>query len=208
MTLFDITLPMQETLACWPGDVPYSFHLGIKRSEGASVNVGSLTMSVHSGTHADAPFHFSDEAATSERLDPSLYIGPALVADVRGRETIRIEDLRGLDLTATPRILLRTDFWTDHTCFPKRVPVMEADVPAFLQAQGVVLVGVDVPSVDALDSKELPVHHALAAAGIHILESLCLAEVPAGRYELIALPLKLVGADGSPIRAVLRSLPP
>jgi arylformamidase len=81
---------------------------------------------------------------------------------------------------------------------------MEPDVPAFLAERGVVLVGVDVPSVDALDSKELPIHRALAAAGIEILESLHLADVPAGEYELVALPLRLVGADGSPVRAILR----
>ena len=203
-TLFDITRPVQTSLAVWPGDTPYEFRLTWKQSEGASVNVGSVTMSVHTGTHADAPFHFDSGAPAVADLPLAPFLGPAIVLDVRGHAVIRTEHLDAADLAATPRVLLSTDAWTDDTCFPNTIPVLAPDVPAYLDSRGVLLVGLDVPSVDALESTDLPNHHALRAAGVHILESLRLAHVPPGIYELIALPLRLVGADGSPVRAVLR----
>ena len=205
MSLIDITLPMSNRLASWPGDTPCDFRLAWKMSEGASVNVGSLTTSVHSGTHTDAPFHFLPDGQTIDQLDLTPYVGPAVVVDVRGREVIRIEDLpRDLDLRATPRLLLKTDWWTDITRFPERIPVLAPGVPTALRARGVTLIGVDVPSVDALDSKDLPIHHEIGRCGIYILENLALSHVAPGAYELIALPLKLLGADGAPVRAALR----
>ena len=113
---------------------------------------------------------------------------------------IGVEDLRAVDLEGTPRLLLRTGGWEDHSRFPGSIPVLGEGVAGFLAGRGVVLLGVDVPSVDPLDSKDLANHHALAAAGIAILEGLDLAAVPPGVYELIALPLRLVGADGAPAR--------
>ena len=92
---------------------------------------------------------------------------------------------------------------TGSTRFPATIPVMERTLPAWLAARGVVLVGVDVPSVDDLDSKTLDNHHALGRAGVTIVEGLWLDEVRAGRFEFVGLPLKLLGADGSPLRAVL-----
>jgi arylformamidase len=206
MRLYDITIAVREGLAVWPGDTPYHFELGWKMNEGQSVNVGAVTMSCHTGTHADAPYHFLPNGAGIGELDLTPYIGPAVVAEVLEREIITTDDLTNVDLTDAPRLLLKTGGWTDHTRFPETVPVIAADVPAFLAARGVVLLGVDVPSVDAIESKDLPNHHALAAHGIHILESLDLRAVPAGRYHLTALPLRLMGADGSPLRAILRPL--
>jgi len=171
---------------------------------GDAVNVCAVTLSVHTGTHADAPYHFSDSGATIDEIGLDPYVGPAVVLDMRGKELIRREDVDGCDFSYTPRVLFKTDAWTDYTRFPTQIPVLAPDVPAYLAARGVILVGLDVPSVDPIDSEDLPNHHALAAHGIHILESLCLADVPSGEYELIALPLKLVGADGAPIRAILR----
>jgi arylformamidase len=204
VTLYDITIPVREGLAVWPGDTPYRFDLGWKMSEGQSVNVGAVTMSCHTGTHADAPFHFLPDGDGIGELDLAPYLGPARVADVSGRAVITPDDFAGLNLADAPRLLLRTGGWTDHTRFPETVPVIAADVPEFLAEWGVILLGVDVPSVDVIESKDLPNHHALAAHGIHILESLDLRGVPPGLYELTALPLRLMGADGSPIRAVLR----
>jgi arylformamidase len=205
MTLIDITLPMSNTLAAWPGDTPCDFRLAWKMSQGASVNVGALTSSVHSGTHTDAPFHFLPGGKTIDQLDLTPYVGPAIVVDVRGRDVIGMEDFsREVDYRATPRVLLKTDSWRDITQFPDRIPVMASRVPTALQERGVILIGVDVPSVDALDSKDLPIHHEIGRCGIYILENLNLRDVSPGPYELIALPLKIVGADGAPVRAVLR----
>jgi arylformamidase len=204
MKIYDISITLREGVACWPGDTPYAWQWSWKRSQGASVNVGQLRMSVHTGTHTDAPFHFADDGATADSLDLVPYVGPARVVEVRQRPLIRIEDLAPFDFSHRPRILLRTDAWRDHARFPEQIPVLDQDVPAWLAARGIILFGIDLPSVDGLDSKDLPIHHALGRHGISILENLSLADVPAGMYELIALPLKLAGADGAPVRAILR----
>lgn len=205
MTLIDITLPMSNALPPWPGDTPCDFRLAWKMSEGASVNVGSLTTSVHSGTHADAPFHFLPDGTTIDQLDLTPFVGPAVVVDVRGRDVIRLEDLPPqIDFRATPRVLLKTESWLDITKFPERIPVLAPGVATSLHERGVILIGVDVPSVDVLDSKDLPVHHEIGRCGIYILENLNLRDVSPGEYELIALPLRIVGADGAPVRAALR----
>jgi len=206
MKIYDVSLPLHDGLACWPGDTPYRFQWSWKRSDGASVNVGQASLSVHAGTHADAPYHFDDNGATIDTVPLTAYLGPACVIDVRGQTIIGRADLSRFDLTATPRVLLRTDTWTDHTQFPTSIPIIAADVPDWLGKCGVVLLGVDVPSVDAIDSKDLVNHHALGRHGVAILESLFLKDVPEGVYELIALPLRLRGADGAPVRAILRSL--
>ncbi|MCS6777492.1 MAG: cyclase family protein [Chloroherpetonaceae bacterium] len=205
MQIYDITLPLDRTLACWPGDTPYRYRPQLRMQEGASINLGALEMSVHSGTHIDAPYHYLADGATIEALDPAIFLGPARLLDVTGRNPIRITDLQALRERPAPRILLRTGAWPDPTRFPEAIPVMDEQVPGFLRECGVILVGIDLPSVDVLDSKTLPIHHLLGACGIHILESLALRHVPEGDYELIALPLRLVGADGAPVRAVLRA---
>jgi arylformamidase len=205
MTLIDITLPMSSALASWPGDTPCDFRLAWRMSAGTSVNVGSLTTSVHSGTHTDAPFHFLPDGQTIDQLDLTPYVGPAVVVDVRGRDVIRLEDFPPqIDFRATPRLLLKTDAWLDTAQFPQSIPVLAPGVATSLRERGVILIGVDVPSVDVLDSKDLPVHHEIGRCGIYILENLNLHDVSPGEYELIALPLRIVGADGAPVRAALR----
>lgn len=204
MRIHDITSPVGDGLACWPGDTTYRFRLGWSIREGAAVNVGEVTASIHTGTHVDAPFHFDDGGAAVDALDLAPFLGPARVVDVRGIPLIRIEDLAGVDLDGTPRLLLRTGGWADRSQFPESIPVVDRDVPGYLKERGVILLGLDVPSVDPIESKDLPNHHALGSLGIAILESVDLSEVEPGVYELIALPLRLVGADGSMVRAILR----
>jgi arylformamidase len=207
VTLYDVSLPLTTALAGWPGDAPYRFQWTCTKSAGAAVNVGQVSCSIHTGTHVDAPYHFDDAGATTEKLPLDVYLGPASVVDVTGRAVIRRSNLAKVDFEGTPRLLLRTGSWTDRQRFPVEIPVLDEDVPAWLAERGVMLLGLDVPSVDVLDSKTLPIHFALARHGIAILESLDLSFVPEGKYELIALPLKIVGADGSPVRAVLRTIP-
>jgi arylformamidase len=205
VAIYDVTLPVSTALPGWPGDAPYQFNWTCTTAGGASVNVGQVSCSIHTGTHVDAPYHFDDRGTTAERLALNAYLGPARLVDVAGRQVIRRADLSRVDLKQTPRLLLRTASWKDHSQFPTSIPVLDEDATNWLAEQGVILLGLDVPSVDILDSKTLPIHHALARHGIAILESLDLSGVPEGIYELIALPLKLVGADGSPVRAVLRT---
>jgi arylformamidase len=204
--IYDISMPLRDSTPVWPGDAPYRLSMTLSLAAGDSVNLGSISMSVHAGTHADAPLHFAEGGPAAADLDVTAFLGPAIVVDVQGRTRIGIQDVVVEGLRSAPRLLLKTGAWSDLDLFPMEFPVIEEGVPAYLSGLGVVLLGVDVPSVDAFDSKELPNHHALHANGIQILESLNLAGVQAGRYDIVALPLRLVGADAAPVRAVLRTL--
>lgn len=204
MKIFDISRPVFSGMPVWPGDTDARFDIVVRIAEGAVVNIGALKISIHTGTHVDAPWHYADAGETIDRIAPDVYVGPARVIDARGRDTLSRELFDGIDLAATPRVLFRTDAWTDPQAFPREWPVMEDGLPAWLAERGVRLVGFDVPSVDKLDSKTLPVHLACFRANLLILESTDLRAVEPGIYELIALPLRIRGGDGSPVRAVLR----
>jgi arylformamidase len=203
MEIIDISLPLDKSLAVWPGDTEFDYELVWKRSAGASVNVGSVRMSTHFGTHVDAPFHFDDAGQKIDELPPATFMGKAFVIHFQGQQQISKAMLSKRDFQGATRVLLRTDAWIDHHTFPERIPLMDPDVPDWLGSQGIVLIGLDLPSVDAIDSKELPIHHALARNGITILESLDLSRVDEGVYNLVALPLKVAGGDAAPVRAVL-----
>jgi len=168
-------------------------------------------MGVHNGTHADAPFHFSPGAHTIDQMPLETYLGDAVVVDLTQlfatdqTRQITIADLEACSeaLGRAPRLLLKTGVWNDSKVFPDRIPVIAADVPGWLRARKVKLIGLDLPSVDPIDAKELVNHHALAAAGVAIVESLDLSEVEAGTYHFSALPLRISGGDGGPVRAIL-----
>ena len=208
MKIFDISRPLFNGLAPWPGDTAFRFDLKWKMAEGATVNVGAVTMGVHNGSHADAPFHFEEGAATIDRIPLETYIGEAVVVDLTNRFAngergeITIADI-GAATDSAPRLLLKTGAWTDPNIFPGTIPVIAHDVPAWLQERKVKLLGLDVPSVDRIDAKVLVNHHALAAANIAIVESLDLSEVEAGVYHFSALPLRINGGDAAPVRAIL-----
>lgn len=206
MKIYDISLPLDAGTVSWPGDAAFQKTTSLRIAEGASVNLSSFSTSSHNGTHADAPFHYDSLGATMERLPLEIFLGPALVAEIATDREIPVSALQSLNLADTPRLLLRTAPGRDRTRFPDRIATLSIEAVEWLAARGVRLIGVDIPSVDTVDSKTLPIHHAIGRAGIQILENLQLDDVPSGRYELIALPLKITGGDGSPIRAVLRSL--
>ncbi len=202
----DVSQPLHNAIPTWPGDTAFDYHVSWPMAESGSVNVGSVTMSIHTGTHIDAPFHFDNAGLTTEQLDVNIYMGKARVVQVHGIETLTPEVLADVALDGVERLIVRTDAWPDKTVFPSSIPAVDPNLAPFLEALGVKLLGLDLPSVDPLDSKPLPAHHALAAHGIYILEGLVLDEITPGDYELAAVPLPLVGADGSPVRALLRSL--
>lgn len=202
----DISQPLTNDIRHWPGDTPFTYEVAFLKQQTGSVNIGKITTSLHTGTHIDAPFHFVDDGMQVHQLDINMYIGKARVIDVSNYESIGKEELAKSSLEGVSRLLLRTSTIDNPTKFPKSIPYLREDIGAFLQEKGIFLIGVDVPSVDPLDSKELKAHHALHQHGVHILENVVLAHVKPGDYELIALPLSIHGADGSPVRAVIRAI--
>jgi arylformamidase len=176
-------------------------------AEGATVNVGAVAMGVHNGSHADAPFHFDQGADTIERMPLETYLGRAVVVDLTEKfKSDRLQQITIGDLESSadaPRLLLKTGVWRDSKIFPERIPVIAPDVAEWLGKRRVKLLGIDLPSVDSIDAKVLVNHHALAAAGIAIVESLDLSDVAAGTYHFSALPLRITGGDAAPVRAIL-----
>ena len=212
MRIWDISRTLSNELAEWPGDEPFHFQLTKTIAEGQSVNLGAIKMSVHNGTHADARFHFDTKGESIEKAPLEIYLGRAVVVDLteafsqsKEKLMITIEDFQphSEEIAETSRVLVKTGRWSNSAVFPSQIPVIAADVPAWLQKNGVKLLGLDLPSVDEIDSKSLQNHHALAAAGVAIVESLDLSGAGAGIYDFAALPLKIAGGDGAPMRAVL-----
>lgn len=207
MKLFDITHPLHESTCHWPGDEPFRQAFTLRRSQGYAVNLSSLSLSPHNGTHADAPFHYNDRGAGMADIPPERYIGPARVVALEGRRMIRVADLEPLDLTGVERLLVRTGSCPDYTRFNPDFTAFAPEAITYLAGKGIRLIGTDAHSMDPMESHALPAHHACGENDILILENLNLEAIAPGDYELIALPLKLVGLDGSPVRAVLRALP-
>jgi arylformamidase len=207
--LRDISPPIRPGLPVWPGDTEFAQTPSWTIGPDCPVNVSRITLSTHTGAHADAPLHYAADGAPVEDLDLTRYLGICRVIDARhARGTVEPGDIEAaLGETPPPRILLRTY---------ERVPLDHWD-PAFtavaaatielLAARGVVLIGVDTPSLDPQASKTLDAHHAVRKHRMSILEGLVLDQIPAGDYELIALPLRLSDLDAAPVRAVLRDLP-
>ncbi|MGE3107000.1 MAG: cyclase family protein [Phycisphaerales bacterium] len=216
--VFDITPAVTPNLAVWPGDTPLSREVLCRQEDGASVTLSTLRATVHLGAHADGPNHYGVGAAgIGERpLDP--YIGPCRVVHVpgaRGRRVGVADFKQSLDAPGTSggatsldesRVLLRTDSFPDPTNWNPDFAAIEPALIDLLHSRGVRLIGIDTPSVDTQDSKDLPAHRAFLRHDMCILEGLDLRAVPAGVYELIALPLKLIGFDASPVRAILRTI--
>ncbi|MCI0181958.1 arylformamidase [Sulfoacidibacillus ferrooxidans] len=203
----DISAPLSVKTASFPGDTPFTRIWTSNMNEGAICNVSAFSMSPHVGTHADAPYHYGDEGATMEEADLSLYIGRARVIDVSHvNGLITKEDLAQHDLRSVSRLLVRTNSYPDIEYFTKTYSAFAPDAVDYLAELGIRLVGIDTPSVDPSTSKDLPAHQRFRIHGMRILETLRLAHVDCGDYELIALPLRIVGSDASPIRAVLRAV--
>jgi len=207
MPLWDISPAISAATPCFPGDTSYGQRWNAQIGPGCPVNVSAITMSPHLGAHADAPLHYGPGASTIGALDLTPFLGPSRVIHAIDRGAlITPEHLAHAAAGLPPRVLVRTcrhapTEWS---------PIFSAFAPqtiAWLAALGVRLVGIDSQSVDPADSKTLDSHQQLLAHDMRVLENLVLDLVDEGDYELIALPLKLVNADASPVRAVLRSLP-
>jgi len=207
MTLIDISPRIDASIAVWPGDTPYVRTVSLDMHEGANLTLSDIRTTVHVGAHADAPSHYSAAGEDIAERNLHYYIGSCDVLhapDTRGRR-IMPADLAGKPITAS-RILLRTDSFPDPRNWNNDFASLSRELVDWLHGLGVITIGIDTPSVDPFDDKVLEAHQALARHDMANLEGLVLDGVAEGRYELIALPLKLAGADGSPVRAILRTL--
>jgi arylformamidase len=204
--LYDLSPTIRPETPVWPGDTPFQTRLSWSLAEGASVNLSSITTTPHLGSHADAPFHTEPRGEGMAEMPLDRYLGPCRVVRVPPQPLIEPRHLEGIDLSNPRRLLFRSESVRDRRSFPERFTALSPELAALLVEKGILLVGMDTPSVDPFDSKTLDAHHALFRGGVAVLEGLMLDGVPEGVYELIALPLRLAGLDASPVRAVLRTL--
>jgi arylformamidase len=205
--IIDISPLIDERIAVWPGDTPYARTMNLDMAAGGSFTLSDIRTTVHVGAHADAPSHYSPNGEDIARRSLDYYLGPCMVlhvANARGRR-ITPRDLEGKPIEAT-RVLLRTGTYPDPRAFNEDFAALSPGLVDWLHGRGVITIGIDTPSVDPFEDEALEAHHALARHDMANLEGLVLDDVAEGRYELIALPLRLAGADGSPVRAVLRTL--
>lgn len=207
MRIWDISQTLRPEMPMWPGEPAFAIRRNAQISEQCPVNVGMIDAPLHAGTHADAPFHYDAQGLASADCDLNPYLGTCVVIDVRrAKRRVEAGDVDWTILAGVERVIFRTydrcptDFWdSDFTAIAPAVI-------AKLREAGVRLVGTDAPSLDPEQSKTMDAHCEIQAGDMRILEGLVLDDIPAGRYELIALPLKIAQADASPVRAILREI--
>lgn len=209
MAIYDISLPVRSGMAVWPGDPPVEVKRLASIAEGSDANVSHLACGVHAGTHVDAPLHFLDGAPSVEALPLDVLTGPAYVAHLPQASVIDAETLEGAAIPKdASRVLLKTRngrLWDESPDeFREGFIAVNASGAAWLVDRGVRLIGVDYLSV-APFGEAVETHHILLEAGVVIIEGVDLRQVPPGKYDLCCLPLKLVGSDGAPARAILVS---
>lgn len=205
----DISVPLRNGMVTWPGDAPFERTIELEIAEGNQCNLSKFSTTAHIGTHMDAPRHYLEGAGGMESVPIAASVGRARVIQIRDPEVIRTSELEPHHLAKGERILFKTRnseyCWkTDH--FQKSYVHIALDTAHYLAERGVQTVGVDYLSVGAFEGGGPETHRILLQAGIWIIESLNLEHVEPGEYELICLPLKIMGGDGAPARAVLRKL--
>ena len=204
--LWDVSPPVHAGSPVFPGDAAYRQQWAMSLGPGCPVNVATLTLSPHTGAHADAPLHYDADGAAVGALDLAPFLGPCRVIHAIGCRLVEWCHLEHALDGLPARVLVRTYARAPVDRWDPGLPAYAPDTIERLADLGVVLVGIDSASIDPADSKPLPSHQAIRRRGLRVLENLVLDEVPEGDYELIALPLKLTTADASPVRAVLREL--
>lgn len=209
--LIDVSLGIAGNMLVWPGDPPASVDRRKRIDAGDPANVSELRVGTHTGTHVDPPVHFIEGAPGIDQVSLDLLVGEAFVADLRTQDgPLSADDLEGAGIPdGTTRLLLRTansELWRRPrpVPFPDRFACLTPDSARWALDRGIRLVGVDFQSVEAEDAASNPVHHLLLGAGAVIVEGLDLGNVEPGRtYEFVCLPLKILGGDGGPARALL-----
>ncbi|MBL8879649.1 MAG: cyclase family protein [Phycisphaerales bacterium] len=204
--IFDITPPISPRLGVWPGDTPASREVLLEIEKGATVTLSTLRATVHLGAHADAPNHYVSPGVAIEQRSLDFYLGPCQVIRANVPRGHRVIPAMLAAVPRLPRVLLHTGTFADPTNWNNDFAALSPELVDHLHERGVRLIGIDTPSVDLMDDKLLLAHQRIASHDMAILEGIVLCDVPDGDYELIALPLPLVGFDASPVRAVLRTL--
>ena len=203
--LIDISPILSAKVAVWPGDVPFQRKVAMDIAKGDNLTLSAMETTFHVGAHADAPNHYHRDGVDIAARELSPYLGPCQVIRVRvpRGERLGMEVLSGVSIQA-PRVLFSTGSFPNPDHFNEDFNSLSPELIGALAKSAVVLVGLDTPSVDPFSSKALESHQALYRNSMAVLEGLVLEHVKPGLYELIALPLKIQGADASPVRAVLR----
>jgi arylformamidase len=205
--LWDISPPLDAQSPVFPGDTPYTQQWAATLSDTCPVNVSAITMSPHLGAHADAPLHYDPQGAAVGALDLAPFLGRCRVIHaLNANPLITLAHLQHALTDLPPRVLVRTYRQFPIAQFDTHLTGFDPACVQHLADLGVLLIGTDSASIDPADSKLLPSHQVIRQRGLRVLENLLLDDVPEGDYELIALPLKLMTADASPVRAVLREL--
>jgi arylformamidase len=204
--IYDITPPITPKLAVWPGDTPASREVLCDIAQGDNITLSTLRATVHLGTHADGPNHYGKDAPAIDERSLDDYLGPCQVIRLNVARATRITMSIVQTEIKTPRVLFATGTCPNPEDWNSDFAALSVELIDFLHERGVITVGIDTPSVDLFESKDLPAHKAILRHNMSILEGLVLKDVPEGTYELIALPLPLVGFDASPVRAVLRTI--
>jgi arylformamidase len=202
--IYDISPRLSASTAVFPGDTPCQQKTVLSFQQGHHLMLSSIASTVHLGAHADAPCHYHPQGTDIAERPLRYYLGRCQVISVNQSTFGRIypEDLSGHSILA-PRILLRTNSYPNADEWREDFSSLSPELVDWLAHRGVITIGIDTPSVDPHDSKALESHQALFLHDVAVLEGLDLSAVPDGTYTLIALPLRLVGFDASPVRAIL-----
>ena len=201
--LIDISPALHEGTAVWPGDVRLRREIALSIASGDHIDLSSITTTVHVGAHTDAPSHYAADGVDIASRSLDLYYGPCEVGRVAVERGQRIRPAHLLGPITSPRVLFYTGTFPDPNDFNNDFASLSPELVDHLADLGVVLVGIDTPSIDPFSSKALESHAAVARRDLAILEGVVLGHVAPGRYTLVALPLPLMGADASPVRAAL-----
>jgi arylformamidase len=206
MKLIDVTVPLDNQLATYPNNTPFTLEPVKRLARGDSANVSTLHMSAHAGTHIDAPRHFFDDGLATDALPLEMLIGRARVIEMTTRRGIGADDFANHDLSEDVRVLIKTvnsRFWGSPEFHTDYVGVTESGAKHLVE-HGIKVVGVDYLSVEEFKKPGAPAHHLLLGAGTIVIEGLNLRDVEPGIYDMYCLPLRVVGSDGAPARVVLR----
>lgn len=204
MKYYDLTPLMSSKLAVFPGDTPFLKTMQMDYSTGHHLQLSKLECSSHIGAHADSSSHYHKDGLGIEKRALTNYLGDAQVVEVplRKGDRISLADLAGKKISA-PRVLFKTNSFPDPNHWNDDFMSLSPELIDYLHQQKVIMVGIDTPSVDPMESKSLESHQSLYASNIAVLEGIVLTHVPEGIYTLIALPLPIEGGDASPVRAIL-----